>query len=364
MYRKIQILFGDGISERRKLKMKIGVIGAFGFDTLDTGGQPVKTRALYYGLTERYGYEKLEFVETMGWRKKPLKVLKQFLKVANNCERLIMLPAENGLGVFAILLVLYKRNRKIFYDVIGGWLPTYIERKKWIGKLLRQFDGIWVETNQMKKDLENQGLTNVVTIPNFKNLDILKENEIHYNREYPLPVCTFSRINKGKGIEDAITVVTMINQKYGKVIYKLDIYGAIGEEYVDEFTKIRNSFPEYISYKGIVPADRSVETVKKYFLLLFPTRFYTEGIPGTLIDAYCAGVPVVSALWLNYVGVFEDEVTGYGYSFGDMEEFEKKLECAALNVEKTNLLKKNCLCKAHSFSKDTVITNICNYLEV
>lgn len=30
--------------------MKIGVIGAFGFDTLDTGGQPVKTRALYYGL--------------------------------------------------------------------------------------------------------------------------------------------------------------------------------------------------------------------------------------------------------------------------------------------------------------------------
>lgn len=38
---------------------------------------------------------------------------------------------------------------------------------------------------------------------------------------------------------------------------------------------------------------------------------YTEGIPGTLIDAYCAGVPVVSALWLNYVGVFEDEVTGY-----------------------------------------------------
>ena len=47
-----------------------------------------------------------------------------------------------------------------------------------------------------------------------------------------------------------------------------------------------------------------------------------------------------------------------------MEEFEKKLECAALNVEKTNLLKKNCLCKAHSFSKDTVITNICNYLEV
>ena len=248
--------------------MKIGIIGAFGFDTLDTGGQPVKTRALYCGLAERYGHEKIEFVETMGWRRKPLRVLKHFFKVANNCECLIMLPAENGLGVFAILLTLFKKNRRIFYDVVGGWLPTYIERKKWISKLLQKFNGIWVETDQMKKDLENQGLTNVVVIPNFKDLAILKENEINYHYEYPLPVCTFSRINKGKGIEDAIDAVNIINQKYGKIIYKLDIYGAIGEEYVDEFEKIRNNFPEYISYKGIIPADKSVETVKQYFLLV------------------------------------------------------------------------------------------------
>lgn len=343
--------------------MKIGIIGAFGFDAMDTGGQPVKTRALYKGLTERYGHEKLEFVETMGWRKKPLKVFKRFLKVVNSCDCLIMLPAENGLSVFSILLVLYKKNRKIFYDVIGGWLPTYIGRKRWLCKLLQQFNGIWVETDQMKRDLENQGLTNITIIPNFKNLDILKENEIYYNYEYPLPVCTFSRINKGKGIEDAIATVSMINQKYGKTIYKLDIYGAIGGEYADEFTKIRNNFPEYISYKGIVQPEMSVEIVKKYFLLLFPTRFYTEGIPGTLIDAYCAGVPVISALWLNYVGVFEDEVTGYGYPFGDIEQFEKKMEYAAMNIEKVNLLKKNCLHKAYSFSKDAVMNTICNYLE-
>lgn len=68
-FKKMQILFRDRISERRKLKMKIGIIGAFGFDTLDTGGQPVKTRALYHGLTERYGRQNIEFVETMGWKK-------------------------------------------------------------------------------------------------------------------------------------------------------------------------------------------------------------------------------------------------------------------------------------------------------
>ena len=56
-------------------------------------------------------------------------------------------------------------------------------------------------------------------------------------------------------------------------------------------------------------------------------------------------------------------MTGYGYPFGDVEKFEKQLEYAAMNIEKINMLKKNCLCKAHLFSKDIVINNICNYLE-
>jgi hypothetical protein len=56
--------------------------------------------------------------------------------------------------------------------------------------------------------------------------------------------------------------------------------------------------------------------LKDYFALLFPTHFYTEGIPGTVIDAYAAGIPVISAKWESYSDVIDEGVTGIGYKDG------------------------------------------------
>lgn len=52
-------------------------------------------------------------------------------------------------------------------------------------------------------------------------------------------------------------------------------------------------------FSGKVSFDNSVEVLKKYFLLLFLTQYYTEEITGTIIDAFCVGVPVIAAKWEN-----------------------------------------------------------------
>ena len=57
-------------------------------------------------------------------------------------------------------------------------------------------------------------------------------------------------------------------------------------------------------YCGIKDPKDSVKTLKNYFALVFPTRFYTEGIPGTIIDAYYAGVPVIASKWESFVGCY------------------------------------------------------------
>ena len=36
-------------------------------------------------------------------------------------------------------------------------------------------------------------------------------------------------------------------------------------------------------------SEKTVKTLENYYLLLFPTKFRTEGIPGTIIDALSAG---------------------------------------------------------------------------
>ena len=48
-------------------------------------------------------------------------------------------------------------------------------------------------------------------------------------------------------------------------------------------------------------------------------------IPGTVIDAYAAGVPVISAKWESFADLIRDGETGIGYPFGDENALEEIL---------------------------------------
>ena len=124
------------------------------------------------------------------------------------------------------------------------------------------------------------------------------------------------------------------------------------------FEDLKESFPDYVRYKRLVAYDKSVEVLKDYFALLFPTRFYTEGIPGTIIDAYAAGVPVISAKWESFEDVVDDGVTGIGYEFGNCDELLHILLQIAENPAMILEKKKNCIARAKEFSPDSVMQEI------
>ncbi len=336
--------------------MKVCVIGAFGFDTMPTGGQPVKTRNLFWLLSKYYGTDEVSYVETYGWKKHPFKIMKDIRCAVKQSENVIMLPAHNGVKVFAPLLCKYAKGTsvKLFYDVIGGWLPQKTERNKKLAAVLRRFNGIWVETSSMKNTLERQGFSNVLVIPNFKFITPLTPEELP-PVEKPYRLCTFSRVMKEKGIEDAIDAVIWVNHYSGNIVYTLDIYGPVDEKQIEWFDRLKKNFPKYIRYQGCVDSDKSVEVLKNYFALLFPTHFYTEGVPGTIIDAYAAGIPVISTKWENFEDVVENEKTGIGYEF----EHEEQLREILLHVVKhSNIImdmKKCCLNKMIEYAPERII---------
>ena len=214
--------------------MKLCIIGAFGFDMLEktTGGQPVKTRQLYYTLCDYYGKENISFIETYGWKSAPYKMLKSVLAAAKNHDAMIMLPAHRGLQVFARLLTYCKKRYglKIFYDVIGGWLPEKTQASRTLRKHLMRFDAIWVETQNMKSALSEQSFSNVTTIPNFRKMQILTEDELTKPLGYPLRMCTFSRVMREKGIETVADSIARINARLGYTAITLDIYGPVDPE--------------------------------------------------------------------------------------------------------------------------------------
>lgn len=347
--------------------MKICIIGAFGFDMLDqtTGGQPVKTRQLFGLLASFYGKENVSYIETYNWRSHPLQLLIKVLGEAKRNEVMIMLPAHNGVHIFARVLTMCRKlfRLRIHYDVIGGWLPDVSEKNALLQKKLKSFDGIWVETTSMKEKMDAQGYENVTVVPNFKDLPSVEIKNNSQLNAPPYLVCTFSRVTEKKGITDAINAVTEVNRKAGKVVYRLDIYGPIDEAYRNEFEKLLSVHAEHVRYCGVVSPDHSTQVLKEYYALLFPTKYFTEGVPGTLIDAYSAGVPVISAMWMNYKDIFIEGVTGWGYEFDNYSQFVELLEKASVHSEDFLRMKETCSLEADKYHPNSAMKIIRGLLE-
>lgn len=343
---------------------KVCVCGHFGGDNNFNDGQTVKTKNIHKALVKKYGSENILVVDTYNWKKHPISFLNECKNGLKDSENLIMLPAHNGVKVFIPLFTCLnkKYKRKIFYAVVGGWLPELVKDKKWLLNSAKKLTKVFVETNKMKNSLNELGLDNVEILLNFKDITPLKEEELNYSYEKPYKLCTFSRVMQEKGIEDAIDVIKKINEEEKETIYSLDIYGPIDTEYSERFRELEKSFPDYIKYKGCVDSDKSVEVLKEYYLLLFPTRFKTEGIPGTVIDALATGLPVVASKWDNYADVLVDKYNSFLFSLGDIDEFEKILY-SLKDIEKVASLKKNALETAKAFDKKEAVKILLDSIE-
>lgn len=336
----------------------VSVIGHFGNSKLLLNGQTVKNKIITDELSKQLERDEVIKIDTAGGKSTLLKAPFQSLKALKTAKNVIIFPAHNGVRVYVPLLSFFRKffkNRKLHYVVIGGWLPEFLKTRKSLAKKIKRFDGIYVETNTMKRALEEQGFTNIVVMPNCKDLKILKPQDLVYPAGEPYKLCTFSRVMKEKGIEDAVNAVKEINEKEGRIVYTLDIYGQVDSAQVQWFEDLKTTFPDYINYKGVVDYDKSVDVLKNYFALLFPTHFYTEGIPGTIIDAYAAGVPIISAKWESFSDIIDEGATGFGYEINNVSDLTKHLENVVYNTKCISDLKLNCLEKSRYYLPCSIV---------
>lgn len=343
---------------------KVSICGHFGGNEKYFDGQTVKTKNIYNELLCRYKKEEIGIVDTYNWKKHPIRLFMNCIRIMKKSKNLIILPAHNGIKVFIPLFVNLNRiyKRKVFYIVIGGWLPELLQGKKYLIRKIKMLDKIFVETNKMKHKLVNLEINNVDILVNFKKITPLTEEKLNYDFDKPYKICTFSRVMKEKGIEDVVEAIKQINKEADEIIYKLDIYGPIDTKYIEQFKKIEEGFPQYIQYKGCVDSNKSIDTLKKYYLLVFPTRFKSEGIPSTIIDAFASGTPVIASRWDNFEEVIKEGYNGFGYEFGSQKDLILKLkECS--NNERILKLKKNCILTANIYNPKKAIQKLIMELE-
>nr|WP_321295771.1 glycosyltransferase [uncultured Sphaerochaeta sp.] len=339
---------------------KICVVGHFGKGKIMLNGQTIKTKQITEELEKQFGKGQVKIIDTHGGLKKIVKIITQLIWAFMGCSNIILLPAHNGMRILIPLCACINIcfHRQLHYIVIGGWLPSIISNKNVLKKKLSEFSGIYVETETMKKAMEKMSFRNIVVMPNFKNIRILKKSELFTMTTGPFKLCTFSRVMKEKGIESALEAVRNFNDNAGKIVFTLDIYGQIDGEQMEWFSKLVKTFPDYVKYCGSVSSEKSVDVLKDYFMLLFPTNFYTEGIPGTIIDAYAAGVPVIASRWESFCDVIEEGITGFGYDFGNDCGLYNILQYVNSDSKKVTEMKLNCIKKAEEFQPKVVIAKL------
>ena len=333
-----------------------GICGHFAFGTELFDGQTIKTKIIAGELEKQLGADDVCCVDTYGGAKRLPLITPKYIGLFLKCKNIIILPAQNGLKFFVPLSVLLNIlfRRKLHYVVIGGWLAEYLDAHRFIARLLKRFDNIYVETSTMKKALEKMGFKNTVVMPNCKKLAVLDEKELVYPSGTPLKLCTFSRVMKEKGIEDAVCAVIQANELLGYTAFALDIYGQIDANQTEWFENLQNNFPKYVSYGGKVPFDKSVDILKNYFALLFPTYYDGEGFAGTLIDAFSAGVPVIASDW-KYNAEIVNEKVGIVYPAKDRQALTDILMAVSRSPEQLTKRKKECLEETKKYKiEDTV----------
>lgn len=280
----------------KAMQVRVGIIGHFGGSESFCDGQTTKTKNLY-NLFECRQNIKLCKVDTYYAKTNKVKLLMDTVVCMLTCRYVFLLVSVNGMKLYLPLLYyLNKMTKKhIYHYVIGSELLELVAKNKKLVKYLNAFDANWFEYGSGTQYLREMGVKNVTTLPNFKMITPVKEASAYVPTDGVYRFCTFSRVMEEKGISEAINTIRKINTD--GITACLDIYGPIDQGYAEEFEHLLKMNSAYVTYKGITDSAKSVGVLKNYYALLFPTRWAGEGFPGTIIDAFASGIPVIASDW-------------------------------------------------------------------
>ena len=225
-------------------------------------------------------------------------------------------------------------------------------RRLRIRKGLARVDLILPETGILRRWLvDDLGLeaSRVVQAPNFIP-DELLTGEI--GERATGGRCIFAgQIKREKGVFEIIEAVA------GKDGLECDFYGPIVDRDRDSFLAAVEAAGN-ISYRGVAEPDRIRGVIGDHDILLLPTYHGGEGYPAVILEAFAAGVPVITTRWRSIPEIVEDEVNGLLVSVKSPDVLRDAILRLASDGELYRAVRTNAFRFVRSFSEERVIRDI------
>lgn len=315
--------------------MKIGYFGYLPTGEDVMGGAEVKTKMLLKALESIENID-IETFNIYKWRNRVLSVIMMVVKSLWMCDEIIFVVSTPFFLRFYLLLsVLNVKKSSIHFIPVGFSSPNNYKANEIIR--YKAIKGIYVESFYNKKLLDKIGLDNVHVLHNFKYINI--ESEKLYEIKYPLEFCYCARVSEVKGILETINIFKDVNKE--KIRCTLDIYGPIDIDIKYKFYKLIDENYEFISYKGILKPEKVAEVMQDYYMVIFPTKFEGEGFPGTIIDSFAAGTPLLSSKFRAFDELLIEQKNCIAFEFNNYGDMKDKLEYSICNTDRINEMRKH-----------------------
>ena len=341
-------------------KNRILVLGNFGFANHDLSGQTIKTRYTL-DLIKKYHKGVVEYFDTQTLNNKR-NIIELYRKLIQ-CNRLIYLPAHSNLKyLFPVIFILSKLyNFDIIYSVIGGWLVPYLKNKPIHRYLLKRIRCILAETTRMKKDLKDEfDFNNVSVLYNFRMTDFIPQ----INNHNELRLVFMARIDKLKGLDSIFSFCDYISKKDKLPNITLDFYGPFSPNVIPKEFLAQVQKYSFVEYKGVLEPSEILSSISNYDLLLLPTHYYTEGLPGTIIESYLAGVPVIVSDWMHAREFVDNGICGFIIPFENHQsQLNEKIMTLYSNRELLMKLKEGAIVKSQQFKEESAWHILENYIK-
>lgn len=300
---------------------EVFILGNFGYVTNQLDGQTMESRTLVE-LLKMKNVQSYDYFDTQELHFKRSSALIMFKKLIKT-RRLFFLGAQRSLKyLFPIVWFITKIfGIKFHFFVVGGWIAEYINNMPIHKYLLRKIDGMYCETVSIANKLTNlYDYSHVYWFPNFRIYNF--EPEIILKHEDPLKLVFMSRITKSKGYPIVFRMAEEVQNRLPNNSVIIDFYGPIYPDDKADFLKGLSKF-DFAEYKGILQPEDIYTTLTKYDAMLFPTSYKGEGFPGTILDSYISGIPVIASDWRYNSELIRNNQTGFIFDLSDEEEFYK-----------------------------------------
>ena len=250
------------------------------------GGVTIKNKYLYEALSEQLDIRKIDMNRVK--RGNIQELLRLLWALLAGKQYVIGLAGQKNRRMFTKALYALKRKAmtRSVLMVMGGSVEDVVAAGPRFLRKANRYRRIYVELPAMERRLKDAGLKNAAIYPNGRpqpqKLPVLRP------AGDTLQCVFFSIIRPEKGVDLILEAAGRLPQM------QFHFYGEILPAYADIFhaeVEKRNN----VVYHGVFSgnSDAVYRELGSYDLLLLPTRWRGEGLPGILVETKIAGVPAI-----------------------------------------------------------------------